>query len=57
MNSVERYWKVMRILATVGLVAQGLYYSLTQPGFMDTVNGVVAGLSLYAIWFARWKTE
>jgi len=57
MNSVERYWKVMRILATVGLVGQGLYYSLTQPGFMDTVNGVVAGLSLYAIWFARWKTE
>lgn len=55
MNSVERFWQIMRILATIGIIGQGLYYSLTQPGIMDTVNGCVGGVALYAIWFAREK--
>lgn len=57
MNSVERYFLVCKILATAGLLSEGLYYSITQPGRMDFVNSIIFGLSCYCIWFARARTK
>lgn len=39
-------------LATILLIADNFYYATTQPGPMDTINGAIAGVVIYAIWFA-----
>lgn len=57
MNSVERYFLVCKILATAGLLSEGLYYSVTQPGRADFANSIIFGLSCYCIWFARARTK
>jgi hypothetical protein len=55
MISTETYWTITRILATVALISQNVYYSIVQPGPMDTINGAITGIVVYAIWFAREK--
>lgn len=54
---MKNFYKGAKILATVALAADHLYYAFTQPGPMDLVNGAVAGLIIYAIWFARERTK
>jgi len=56
MDPVKKYWLIMRILSTILLIIQGLYYTVTQAGPMDTFNAIVAGVTIYAIWFARERT-
>lgn len=56
MITVQQYWLSMRILASVLITGQGLYFSLTNPGFTDLFNAAVTATVLYAIWFARERT-
>lgn len=43
----------MKTLATLAVLGQGMYYATINPGIMDSVNGGVLGLVVYAIWFSR----
>lgn len=51
------YHRLMKQLATVAIIGQGLYYAMTQPSLMDVINGSIDGLALYAIWFACERTQ
>lgn len=51
------FHRFAKILATVLLIADNLYYANTQPGPMDTINGAIAGVVVYAIWFAVERTK
>lgn len=53
MKALERYRLTCKILASILIASQGLYYSLVQPGPMDLINGVILGLILYVIWFNK----
>jgi len=44
--------KFAKILASVAIFGQGMYYSTVQPGPMDLINGAIGGMVFYAIWFA-----
>lgn len=52
MNS-KGFHRYAKYLATILLIADNLYYATTQPGIMDPINGAVAGIVFYAIWFAE----
>lgn len=47
------YRFVVKMIATLALLGQVLYYSSTQPGPMDTLNGAIMGLVIYAFWLMR----
>lgn len=51
------FHRFAKILASVSLSGLFLYYSVTQPGPMDAINGAIAGLVMYAIWFAEEKKK
>lgn len=57
MKTVEKYWIFMKTLTTVALLSQNLYYCYLKPGPMDTINGAISGLVIYAIWFAKEKKK
>jgi hypothetical protein len=54
---METFHNITRAIATIAIMADGLYYASTQPGPMDVINGAVAGMVVYAIWFARERTK
>lgn len=56
MNSIG-FHRFAKWTATILLIADNLYYANTQPGPMDTINGAVAGVVIYAIWFACERTK
>lgn len=43
----------VKIMATLGVFAQSYFYATTQPGFMDSFNGVVAALVFCSIWLCK----
>jgi len=51
------FYKFFKILATTLLLGQGLYRSTVSPGIADLYGGIVAGISMYAIWFAQEKVK
>lgn len=53
MNIVEKYWKFMKILATIGLVYQGFLIVPGSSTFIMIYTGIVAGLAVYSIWFTK----
>ena len=53
MKTLERYRLVCKILVSVAVASQGLYYSVTQPGPMDIANGLILGLVIYTAFFNR----
>jgi hypothetical protein len=55
--SPQKFYKGAKIIATLAICSQGLYYSIVQPGPMDAINGLVGGIVIYAIWFARERTQ
>lgn len=54
---MEKFYRTMRIVGTLAVVYMGAYYSLTQPGYRDFINGTLTGLAVYAIWFARERAK
>ena len=54
---MHKFHYFSKVAATAALAFQGIYYSVAQPGPMDLANGVVAGLAVYAIWFANERTK
>lgn len=51
MKALERYRLTCKILASCGIISEGIYYSIVQPGIADLVAGGVCGLVLYCLWF------
>lgn len=51
-----KYNKTKIFVATL-LACQGFYYAITQPGFMDCVNGVIHGLVFFALFCVEDKVK
>lgn len=49
----ETFYKFSKILACVALFVQSMYYSITQPGPMDAINGAITGLVIYGMFMAK----
>lgn len=41
-----------KVILTLGILFQGLYYATTYPGEMDTFNGILGGFMIYSLWEA-----
>lgn len=48
--TLETYFKVIRVLAALGIISMGLFEATVNPGRLDIFNGAVEGLVLYALW-------
>ena len=48
-----KFHKFVKVFATIAILGQGLYYAITQPGKLDTANGLIAALVVFSIWFAK----
>jgi len=53
LNALQKFHLGVKIAASVACVSQGLYYATTQPGIMDSLNAVMGGLVILAIWFMQ----
>jgi hypothetical protein len=41
---------IMKILATVLIAAQGVYYSIVEPSYMDSYNAIMAAFVIFVVW-------
>lgn len=57
LNSLQKFHLVMKVVASVAVIADGLYYAITQPGPMDCVNAIVGGLAFLGIWVMHERTR
>lgn len=55
MKALNRYRLICNILASIGIIGEGIFYAITQPSRMDIISGAVCGLILYVIWFNKDK--
>lgn len=62
MNSLKKIdlskaWNMFsKVLAVGALVWQNFHYMQTEP-FMDVINGSITGMVVYAIFFAKERTQ
>jgi len=57
MKALERYRLFCKILASGLLCFEGIFQAYFFPGPMDVINGSIAGLVLYVIWFNKDKEK
>jgi hypothetical protein len=50
MNTQKIFYGLVRGFAAGGVIAQGLYYSTTQPSTMDVFSGLVAAAVICSLW-------
>lgn len=53
MKALENFRLGSKILATILICVEPLYFSVVHPSFFDFISGAVTGLVIYCLWFNR----
>lgn len=48
---MKKYTLVCKVIASLMLLGEGLFYSFTAPSSRDLIDGAVCGFVFYVIWF------
>lgn len=56
LDRVQAWHLISKVLAVSALIWQNFHYMQTEP-FMDVINGAITGMVIYAIFFAKERTQ